>query len=72
VVIVVPLTTKIKNYKGNPVLQPSGVNGLTYESEMLIFHIRSVSKDRLVKKVGVVSPEDLTLAIKTVNDILKY
>jgi predicted CXXCH cytochrome family protein len=37
-----PLTTKIKNYKGNPVLKPSKANGLTNESEMLVFHIRSV------------------------------
>jgi len=35
VVIVIPLTTKIKKYKGNPVLSPNEVNGLKKESEML-------------------------------------
>jgi mRNA interferase MazF len=72
VVIVVPLTTKIKNYKGNPILSPTKINGLKAESEMLIFHIRSVSKDRLVKKMGSIEKEELNRAIKTLNDILKY
>jgi mRNA interferase MazF len=72
VVIVVPLTTKIKNYKGNPILKTSSMNGLKAESEMLIFHIRSVSKDRLIQKVGNINPVELTQATKTLNDILKY
>lgn len=72
VVIVVPLTTKIKHYKGNPVLQPTATNGLKSESEMLVFHIRSVSKDRLVKKTGMIEPAELALTVKTLNDILKY
>ena len=32
VVIVMPLTTKIKNYKGNPVITPNKSNGLKTES----------------------------------------
>lgn len=72
VVIVVPLTTKIKRYKGNPILQPSNSNGLKAESEMLVFHVRSVSKNRLVKKMGIINPADLAQTIKTLNDILRY
>ena len=72
VVIVIPLTTKIKNYKGNPVLMPTKLNGLKSESEMLVFHVRSVSKDRLVKKIGSIEKEELNRTIKTLNDILKY
>jgi mRNA interferase MazF len=72
VVIVVPLTTKIKNYKGNPILTPNKTNGLKTESEMLVFHIRSVSKDRLVKRIGSIEKEQLNRTIKTLNDILKY
>ena len=72
VVIVIPLTTKIKNYKGNPVLMPTKANGLKKESEMLIFHIRSVSKDRLVEKLGSIENSELERAMKTLNDILKY
>ena len=72
IIIVAPLTTKVKNYKGNPVLNPDKDNGLKSESEMLIFHIRSVSKDRLVKRMGSITKTELALAIKTLNDILKY
>ena len=72
IVIVVPLTTKVKRYKGNPVLMPTQTNGLQTESEMLVFHIRSVSKDRLVRKVGDIKVDELDRAMKTLNDILKY
>lgn len=72
VVIVVPLTTKVKNYKGNPVLAPSKMNGLKSESEMLIFHIRSVSKTRLVRKIGAIEKSELERSLKTLNEILKY
>jgi mRNA interferase MazF len=72
VVIAMPLTTKIKNYKGNPVLIPSKTNGLKIESEVLVFHVRSISKDRLVKRVGVITNRELDQAIKTLNDILTY
>lgn len=72
VVIVVPLTTKIKKYKGNPILLPTKINGLKNESEMLIFHIRSVSKDRLIERVGNIEQSELERSIKTLNDILKY
>ncbi len=72
IVIVVPLTTKIKKYKGNPILLPNQTNGLQNESEMLVFHIRSVSKDRLVRKVGVIEADELNRSVKTLNDILKY
>lgn len=72
VVIAVPLTTKIKKYKGNPILNPTKVNGLKSESEMLVFHIRSMSKDRLIKKMGSVEPDQLDRTLKTLNDILKY
>jgi mRNA interferase MazF len=71
-VIVVPLTTKVKQYKGNPVLTPDKVNGLKEESEMLVFHIRSVSKHRLIAKTGNISRDELARTIKTLNDILKY
>lgn len=72
VVMTVPLTTKVKRYKGNPILVPDKHTRLKKESEMLVFHVRSISKDRLTGKVGVISKQDLNLAMKTLNDILKY
>lgn len=72
IVIVAPLTTKIKKYKGNPILHPTVVNGLKNESEIMVFHIRSISKDRLVKKLGKLEPRELDQALKTLNEILRY
>lgn len=72
VVIVCPLTTKVKGYKGNMVLQPTAENGLAAASEILTFHVRSVDKQRLKRRVGHIAPEELRLVIAGLNDILKY
>lgn len=69
VVITAPLTTKIKNYQGNPILKPSSKNRLKLESELLVFHIRSISKKRLIEKVGEISSEELKMALSTLQDI---
>ncbi len=72
VVIVCPLTTKIKNYKGNIVLRPSSENGLKKTSEIMLFHIRSISKDRFNSKIGNIKPTELQELKIGLNDILRY
>lgn len=72
VVICFPLTTKIKDYKGNVVLQPDAKNNLTQPSEILTFHIRSVSKERLVRKIGVITKAQTDRLVVSLNEILKY
>lgn len=67
-----PLTTKIKNYKGNLVLEPNASNGLEKTSEVLIFHIRSVSKERLTKKIGTISKENVDSLKISLQEILTY
>lgn len=69
VVITAPLTSKIKNYQGNPILEPSQKNGLKLESELMVFHIRSISKDRLIEKIGEISNDELKMALATLKDI---
>lgn len=72
VVIVCPLTTKIKEYKGNLILVPNPENGLEKESEVLTFHVRSVSKKRLDKKIGKIDNEQVNFIKRTLDDILRY
>ena len=72
VVIVCPLTTKIKNYKGNVILEPSTGNGLVDCSEILVFHVRSVSKERLKNKMGSITAKQLNEIKQTLDDILRY
>tara|TARA_R110002020_G_scaffold218_6_gene1057 strand:- start:64 stop:180 length:117 start_codon:yes stop_codon:yes gene_type:complete len=35
----------------------------------MVFHIRSISKDRLIEKIGEISNEELTRALATLMDI---
>ncbi|MBN7813302.1 type II toxin-antitoxin system PemK/MazF family toxin [Algoriphagus sp. H41] len=69
VVITAPLSSKIKNYQGNPILEPSPRNGLKMVSELMVFHIRSISKDRLIEKIGDIRDEELKEALATLKDI---
>ncbi|MFT6801617.1 MAG: mRNA interferase MazF [Salibacteraceae bacterium] len=70
IVICCPLTTQIKNYKGNVVLKPTTENGLEKQSEVLTFHVRSVSKERLVKRIGIIPEVQLSKVKECLDDIL--
>ncbi len=72
IVIVCPLTTKIKNYKGNIILDPDQNTGLSKKSEVMVFHIRSISKTRLFKKTGSITPNQLLQIKQGLEDILRY
>ncbi len=72
IVIACPLTTKIKSYKGNNVLEPDATNGLSAKSEVLTFHIRSISTERLVKKIGRITEKQLEELKVGLGDILRY
>ncbi len=72
IVIACPLTTSIKNYKGNIILEPDSVNGLKAKSEILLFHIRSISKKRFIKKAGKIRKDKIDELIINLNDILRY
>lgn len=72
IVIVCPLSTKIKNYKGNLIVEPSTENGLKEKSEVLTFHVRSVSKNRFKNKLGEIPAKDVDYIKSTLDDILRY
>lgn len=71
-VICCPLTTKIKNYHGNVVLQPDGHNKLKAVSEILTAQIRCIARERLVKRIGAISTAELLKIKETLNDLLRY
>jgi mRNA interferase MazF len=72
VVIVCPLSTRIKEYKGNLVIGPDETNGLTDRSEVYIFQVRSLSKGRLTKRLGWITKQQLSDLKQGLNDILRY
>lgn len=71
-VIVCPLTSKLKNYHGNLILVPNNQNGLTKKSEVMTIHIRSISKQRLNKKLGHLTTTEIEKIIASLLKIIKY
>lgn len=71
-VICCPLTTKIKRYKGNVLLKPDAANKLSESSEILVFHIRSVSKERLIRRIGTISADEIKQIKNGFDDIWRY
>ena len=72
VVWVCPLTSKLHGYAGNPQLQPSTENGLSVPSEVLVVHLRSLDRSRLIQRLGSVDPEVMDVVHQSVAKILKY
>jgi len=59
IVIVVPVTSKVKSYPACVRLPANKTNGLTKESEAIPFQIRAVAKNRLTKQIGSVTEHEL-------------
>lgn len=63
--IVAPITDFKEKYKGVPwmiQLKPDNLNKLGKVSAIDVFQVRSVSEERLIKKLGVISVDDLIRA----------
>lgn len=60
-VVVVPLTKNLEALRFPYTLSiiDSSLNNLEQNSAALIFQIKSIDKNRLLKKIGVLSPSDL-------------
>jgi mRNA interferase MazF len=59
IVIMCPLTSKVKPYKGCPVITPDNINNLIAISQVIPFQVRTISKRRLTTKLGFISEKDL-------------
>jgi mRNA interferase MazF len=70
--IAFPLTSQIKNFAGSVCLNPSATNGLKVASEVLTFHVRSIAKERLIKKMGNITKAEMNSIIINLNNVLKY
>jgi mRNA interferase MazF len=72
IVIICPLTSQLKRYHGNLILDVSEENGLKEISEVLTWQIRTVAKARLKDKIGAISINEVEKVHRTLGDILKY
>jgi mRNA interferase MazF len=57
---------------GNIILDPTADNGLKQQSEILVFHIRTVAKKRGVKRRGSITTDQLTQIKSNLIDIITY
>lgn len=64
VIIVVPLTSKIKSYPTCVLINPNRANGLKKSVEAIPFQIRTIAKKRLTKRVGNIAASELREIIK--------
>lgn len=72
VVWVCPLSSSIHNFEGNPVLEPNDKNGLKKRSEIMVFHIRSISKKRFKRKIGEIPNLQMDIIKETINELLDF
>lgn len=72
IVIMCPLTSKIKPYKGCPVITPDKTNNLKETSQVIPFQVRTISKMRLTKKLGLISEGDLQSIKQGLELFLNY
>jgi len=70
--IVCPLTSKIKKYAGCVVINRTPETGLQIDSEAITFQVRTISRDRLISKLGVITSEQLAKIKQGLSDILTY
>ena len=67
---VCPLTTSVYKFEGNPIVKANKKNGLKTDSEILVFHLRSISKERFKGKLGIIEESQLKQIKETINDLI--
>jgi mRNA interferase MazF len=70
--IVCPISSKIKHFTGCIVCHKNETNGLSSDSEIITFQVRTLSKERFVKKLGEITNDELAQIKKGLNEILTY
>ena len=72
VFIICPISSKIKNYAGCVKLEKNKVNKLKEDSEIITFQIRTISKERMINKIGEITDEQLKKIFYSLNEVFYY
>ncbi|TSC77558.1 MAG: putative growth inhibitor, PemK-like protein [Parcubacteria group bacterium Gr01-1014_24] len=70
--IICPISSKIKNYAGCVKLEKNKINKLSENSEIITFQIRTLAKERMIKKIGEITDEQLKEVFYSLNEIFYY
>jgi mRNA interferase MazF len=72
VCIICPISSKIKNYAGSVKLEKNKMNRLDEDSEILAFQIRTIAKERMIKKIGEITDGQLKEVFYALNEVFYY
>ncbi|KKR53417.1 MAG: Transcriptional modulator of maze/toxin, mazf [Parcubacteria group bacterium GW2011_GWA1_40_21] len=72
VFIICPISSKIKNYAGCVKVSKNKTNKLSEDSEIITFQIRAIAKERMIKKIGEITSEQLKEILYSLNEIFYY
>lgn len=70
--IICPISSKIKNYAGCVKLEKNKINKLDEDSEILTFQVRTIAKERMIKKIGEITNEQLKEIFYSLNEVFYY
>lgn len=72
VFIICPISSKIKNYAGCVRISKNKINKLSEDSEIITFQIRTIAKERMIKKIGEITNEQLKEIFYSLNEVFYY
>ena len=72
VCIICPISSKIKSYTGSVKLEKNDINKLDENSEIITFQIRTIAKERMIKKIGEITDEQLKEVFYSLNEVFYY
>lgn len=70
--MVAPITSNLKadRFRFTVKIEPSATNGLTQPSIIMIFQMRAIDKDRIIKKLGRLSTDELERVDAEIREML--
>jgi mRNA interferase MazF len=73
IAIIIPFTSNMQAlcYSNTLLVEPSLENGLKSESILLIFQIRAIDKNRIIKKIGILEDTHLEKLDQMLKNMLK-
>jgi len=72
ILIICPISSKIQNYAGCVKVSKNKTNKLSEDSEIITFQIRAITKERMIKKIGEITNEQLKEVVYSLNEIFYY
>lgn len=70
--IICPISSKIKNYAGCVKIAKNRINKLSEDSEIITFQIRTIAKERMIKKIGEITDDQLKEIFNSLSEIFYY